>query len=146
MKGDPKFDFIRRQTLKTGERYITPYLEELQHKILSAQFQLKTKEQVQLSLAKEKIIAAVKSLTKLADGIAWLDVYVTHALFVVEKKWIRPKLITDGGLQITAGRHPVIEEYLPIDQQFIANDLSIGIQNSEFKIQNKEESTLHIIT
>ena len=100
VKGDPKYDFIRRQTLKTGERYITPYLEELQHKILAAQFQLKTKEQAQLLIAKEKIIDAVKALTALADGVAWLDIFVTHAIFVHEKKWVRPELIATGMLRI----------------------------------------------
>ena|GEM_PF-1241454 len=90
IKGDPKCDFIRRQTLKTGERYITPYLEELQHKILAAQFHLKTKEQALLLIAKEKIVAAVKSLTQLSDSIAWLDIFVTHAIFAGEKKRIQP--------------------------------------------------------
>ncbi len=137
VKGDPKFDFIRRQTLKTGERYITPYLEELQHKILAAQFQLKTKEQAQLLIAKEKIIDAAKVLTQLADGIAWLDLYVTHALFVAEKRWTRPKLMTNGELRIVGGRHAVIEEYLPVHEQFIANDLQIG---------SGDTGSLHIIT
>lgn len=85
MKGDAKFDFIRRQTLKTGERYITPYLEELQHKILAAQFHLKTKEQALLLIAKEKVIETVRALTELSDGIAWLDIFVMHALFVAAK-------------------------------------------------------------
>lgn len=137
MKGDPKFDFIRRQTLKTGERYITPYLEELQHKILAAQFQLKTKEQAQLLIAKEKIIDAVKVLTQLADAIAWLDLYVTHALFVTEKRWTRPKLLSNGEMRIVGGRHAVIEEYLPAHEQFIANDLQIG---------SGDAGSLHIVT
>ncbi len=136
VKGDPKFDFIRRQTLKTGERYITPYLEELQHKILAAQFHLKTKEQALLLIAKEKVIEAVRALTALSDGIAWLDIFVMHALFATAKWWIKPQVQNQWVLEITWGRHPVIEEYLPIDQKFIANDLQIW----------SGESTLHIIT
>lgn len=125
VKGDSRYDFIRRQTLKTGERYITPYLDELQGNILRAQFQLKSKEQTLLLIAKEQITAGVKSLTLLADMIAWLDIFVTHALFAHEKKRIKPTIIADGILEITSGRHPVIEEYLPLGEQFISNDLTI---------------------
>lgn len=125
IKGDPKYDFIRRQTLKTGERYITPYLEELQHGILSAQFQLRTKEQAQLLIAKDNVAAAVQSLTALSESIARLDIFVMHALFVLEKKRCRPSITGDGELHIVSGRHPVIEEYLPSHEQFIANDVRI---------------------
>ncbi len=90
IKGDPKYDFIRRQTLKTGERYITPYLEELQHKILAAEFQLKSREQVLLAYAKDRVVETVKSLTQLADAIARLDIFVSHALFVLAKSWVKP--------------------------------------------------------
>ncbi len=97
----------------------------MQHKILAAQFQLKSREQLILTEAKEKVMEAVKTLTELSDGIAWLDIFVTHAIFVLEKKRIRPEVAASGLLEITAGRHPVIEEYLPVDQQFIANDLKL---------------------
>lgn len=93
-KGNPKFDFIRRQTLKTGQRYITPYLEELQNRILAAQFELKSKEQELLLIAKEKVVESVKALTELSDKIAWLDIFVTHALFVYAHKWVEPKVLS----------------------------------------------------
>lgn len=69
---------------------MTPYLEELQHKILAAQFQLKSREQALLLIAKERVVEAVKPLTKLSDSIAWLDIFVTHALFVHAKQWTKP--------------------------------------------------------
>lgn len=93
-KGNPKFDFIRRQTLKTGQRYITPHLEELQNRILAAQFELKAKEQEALLAAKEKVVEAVKALTELSDKIARLDIFTTHALFTFEHKRTQPKVLS----------------------------------------------------
>lgn len=62
VKGDPKFELIRRQTLKTGQRYTTLYLDELQHKVLAAQFQLRSREQGLIEEAKEKLVAIVNAL------------------------------------------------------------------------------------
>ena len=138
VKGDPKFELIRRQTLKTGQRYTTVYLDELQHKVLAAQFQLRSREQWLIEEAKEKLVAIVNALWQLADGIAWLDIYTSHALFAKEKKYVKPELVLDGVLEIVWGRHPVIEEYLPHDQDFIPNDLSIWICHSEATPKNLE--------
>jgi DNA mismatch repair protein MutS len=123
---DPKRDIIRRQTLKTGQRYTTLYLDELQNKVLSAQFQLRSREQALIEEAKQMLISIVHELGELAEYIAWLDVYTSHALFAIEKKYVKPELLRDGELCVVNGRHPVIEEYLPHDQDFIPNDLTIG--------------------
>jgi DNA mismatch repair protein MutS len=136
VKGDPKFELIRRQTLKTWQRYTTIYLDELQHKVLSAQFQLRSREQACIEEAKEKLIELVAVLWQLAEGISWLDVYTSHALLSVQNLYVQPELVADWELHIVWGRHPVIEAYLPHDQDFIPNDLSIWY----------ETGLLHIIT
>ncbi len=143
VKGDAKFELIRRQTLKTGQRYTTIYLDELQRKVLAAQFQLRTREQELIEEAKTALLSAVATLQQIADGIAWLDIYTSHALLVVEKKYIKPALVADadGILEIVWGRHPVIEEYLPNDQDFIPNNITIG-GNSP----SENHGLLHIIT
>jgi DNA mismatch repair protein MutS len=142
VKWDAKFELIRRQTLKTGQRYTTVYLDELQHKVLAAQFQLRSREQELIQEAKDRLVSIVNALWQLADGIAWLDIYTSHALFAKEKKYVKPELVVDGMLEIVWGRHPVIEEYLPHDQDFIPNDLRIGICHSEATPKNLESISL----
>lgn len=94
IKGDPKREMIRRQTLKTGQRYTSIYLDELQRKVLSAQFQLRSSEQALLEDAKASLLAASAAFHELADGIAWLDLYTSHALFAKEKKYVKPEMTT----------------------------------------------------
>ncbi len=125
IKWDPKREMIRRQTLKTWQRYTSIYLDELQHKVLSAQFQLRTREQALVEEAKTKLISLVNVLWQLSDWIARLDIYSSHALFAHEMNYVAPQFIADGQVDIMWGRHPVIEQYLPHDQDFIPNDLSI---------------------
>lgn len=93
VKGDAKQEFIRRQTLKTGQRYTTVYLDELQHKVLAAQFQLRSREQVLIDETKASLLSVVALLQQIADGIAWLDIYTSHALFALAKKYVKPELI-----------------------------------------------------
>jgi DNA mismatch repair protein MutS len=100
VKGDSKFEMIRRQTLKTGQRYTSIYLDELQHKVLSAQFQLRSSEQALIEEAKASLLSVVAALQQIADGIARLDIYTSHALFALAKKYVQPELILDGKLEI----------------------------------------------
>jgi DNA mismatch repair protein MutS len=55
-----------------------------------------------------------------------MDVYVSHAIFVQTKNWVKPEFVPSKTMDIVAGRHPVIEAFLPIDQQFIPNDMHFG--------------------
>jgi DNA mismatch repair protein MutS len=122
-----KFDFQRRQTLKGVQRYSTPYLDTLQEKILSAKDELTKQEYIFLAKAQDKIAWLQTILHDFAACIAWLDVYVSHAIFVQTKNWVKPEFVPNKTIDIVAGRHPVIDAYLPIDQQFIPNDLYMGI-------------------
>jgi len=123
-----KFNVIRRNTLKGGQRYVSQYLESIQWKILSAKDELSKMEFWLLQETKEKIAAIYKEISTFAETIAWLDLYSSHALLVKEKKFIKPELLKNSHLTIIEGRHPVIEEYLPRDQQFIPNSLFLNVE------------------
>ncbi len=160
-KWDEKFEFIRRQTLKTGQRYTTIYLDELQRKVLSAQFQLRSREQLLIDDAKALLLSVVAALQQIADAVAWLDVYTSHALFALHHKYTQPHMWWNL-LAIVDGRHPVIEEFLPHDQDFIPNNLVIGssdenidaasisdwedIATKKWWDTNTSDERLHIIT
>ena len=114
---------------------MSPYLDTIQTQVLSAKDELVSKEFALLQEAKEKISNISKSLTAFAETIAWLDVYSSHALLAKEKNFTKPEFTNNTQLSIVDGRHPVIEEFLPRDLQFIPNDLFL---NAECRVQNLE--------
>jgi len=147
-----KFSLVRRNTLKWGQRYSSPYLENLQISILKAKDDLWALEYELLEQAKQKILWWTQALNEFAEYIAWLDLFVSQALLAKEKKFVRPEFVEWETLTIIEWRHPVIEKYLPLDQQFIPNDLSLNgectMQNVEWNEIWKIENSwfLHIIT
>jgi DNA mismatch repair protein MutS len=73
-------------------------------------------------------------------------VYCSHALFAKEHQYIQPHLSHSTTFDIVGGRHPVIEAYLPRDQQFIPNNLCIGTQISPNGTLEQDNGLIHIIT
>jgi DNA mismatch repair protein MutS len=122
---DGKFEIVRRNTLKWGQRYSSPYLENLEWKILEAKDILSKMEYEFLEQAKTKIHDNMKQLHEFAEKISQLDLFVSQAILAQEKKYIKPLFVKNDTLHIIEGRHPVIEEFLPRDQQFIPNDLQL---------------------
>lgn len=145
---DWKFEVIRRNTLKWGQRYTTPYLESIQTQVIEAKDDLIKREFQLLEESKAMVSKVAVALTRFAEVISWLDVYTSHALFAHEKKYIQPELINTTALSITGGRHPVIEAFLPRDQQFIPNDLALNTESQieTWKLEIKNSGFLHIIT
>lgn len=146
-----KFNVSRRNTLKGGQRYSSPYLENLQVRILQAKDDLRVLEFTLLKQAQQKIITWSKELYVFAECISWLDVCVSQALLAQEKHFTQPIFVENEGIHIIQGRHPVIENYLPNNQQFIPNDLVL-----HDKVSGEHQATsswpsddvwfLHIIT
>lgn len=141
-----KLSLIRRQTLKGNQRYSSPYLEHIQQAILTSKDQLAKLEQGILTQLREKVEQVTNALLHFAQGIAELDVYASHALLATEKSYIQPELTLEDTIHIEEGRHPVIEAFLPKDQQFIPNDLSIGKQLSASGSIVEDKGLVHIIT
>jgi DNA mismatch repair protein MutS len=114
-------DYIRRQTLKSTERFITPELKAFEEKALSA---------AEKALAREKFLyaeliqylarEALTDLQAIAQGLAELDVIVCLASLAKRHGWTRPHLSPEEGIEMIGARHPVIETML--DTPFIAND------------------------
>lgn len=136
-----KFHLVRRQTLKGNQRYSSPYLDTMQWSILSAKEQLRLKEQDCLLQLKTFIQSKVESIATLSDYLSWLDVFSAAALFAQQHRYSKPDLTEDKNIVIQWGRHPVIEAFLPKDQPFIPNDLTIGGE-----MQSTTNGLIHIIT
>lgn len=139
-KDDEKFSLIRRNTLKWGQRYSSPYLENLESKILEAKDELSKMEREFLQQAKTKIGEGIQELHEAAEKISRLDLFVSQALLAYEKQYTKPMFVKNNTITIIEGRHPVIEEFLPLDQQFIPNNLALNGKN------DSEQGFLHIIT
>jgi DNA mismatch repair protein MutS len=141
-----KFSLTRRQTLKDNQRYSSPYLEEIQQSILSSKDELVKLEFSLLGKLAQEVAKVAEALSTFAQKIAELDVYCSHALFALEQNYIQPELNATSIIAIEGGRHPVIEAYLPRDQQFIPNDLTLGNQFAPNGMLEQDNGLIHIIT
>ncbi|MDG1463037.1 MAG: DNA mismatch repair protein MutS, partial [Gammaproteobacteria bacterium] len=116
-------EYIRRQTLKGAERYITPELKEFEDKVLSARERSLAREKHLYEELLQKLLGVHKELNIMAIAIAELDVLVNLAERAEALCLSAPKLSSQPGLRIKGGRHPVVEQVL--DAPFIANDVEL---------------------
>lgn len=117
-------DYIRRQTLKNAERYITPELKEFEDKALSAQSRALAREK---ALYEELIDILNQQLIPLQDSaaaVAELDVITTLAERTDALGFCRPELSLEPGIHIQGGRHPVVEQVTTAP--FVPNDLEFN--------------------
>jgi len=115
--------YIRRQTLKNTERYITPELKEHEDKVLSAREKSLAREKELYRELLEKLQSDLHVLEDIAEAVANLDVYASLACCSYEYQWCCPTMVDKPGLDIEDGRHPVIESLS--DEPFIANPLQL---------------------
>jgi DNA mismatch repair protein MutS len=116
-------DWIRKQTLTNGERYITPELKEYEEKILGAEEKLLQLE----SMLYEKLVASVQEyilpLQQNAHVLAILDCLCSFSLTAEKNGYCKPVIQERDALELRAARHPVIEQLLPLGEKYIDNDL-----------------------
>ena len=122
----PPAHYIRRQTLKSTERYITPELKEHEDKVLSSREKSLARERVLYAQVLEALQPELQALKDVAAQLAELDVLNSFARIASENNWCRPELNDDPGLSIEGGRHPVIEAL--IDEPFVANPTHLDAQ------------------
>ena len=118
-------DYQRRQTLSGAERYVTPALKEYEEKVLTAAERIEVRERQLFESLRCAMGAAIARLQCAARIIAELDVLATLADVAMREGYVRP-VLTDGfDLEITSGRHPVVERMMPRDK-FIPNDVRLA--------------------
>lgn len=117
-------DYIRKQTLVNGERYVTPELKEMESKILGAEERLCSIEyELFIALRKEVALECVR-IQMAANSISVLDVFVSLGRVASEFGYNRPVLTETADLVIKDGRHPVVERMSSVEQ-FVPNDTEI---------------------
>ncbi|MDB5857370.1 MAG: mismatch repair protein MutS, partial [Ramlibacter sp.] len=121
-------DYRRRQTLKNAERFITPELKAFEDKALSAQDRALAREKWLYEQLLDDLQQHVPALTRLARAIAAVDALCALAERSLTLNWCRPQFMREPGIEITRGRHPVVESRLAETHggAFIPNDTRLG--------------------
>ena len=114
-------DYLRRQTVKSAERFITPELKGFEDKVLGARDRALAREKELYDELLTQLIDRLGPLQKTAAALAELDSLACLADRACELQWTKPELVPDPVLQITAGRHPIVERFS--DTPFVPNDL-----------------------
>lgn len=124
-KGPIPEDYIRRQTLVNGERYVTPRLKELEEEILNAR-ELDGQLEYDLFCAlRSRVVEQSARIQATAEALAQLDVLSGLAVLAAEERYVRPVVDGSKDLDIRDGRHPVVEKTLP-DGIFVPNDAQLN--------------------
>jgi DNA mismatch repair protein MutS len=126
-------DYLRKQTLANGERYITPELKEYEALVLGAEDQLKEVEYQLFLKVRERIAQEGTRILQTARVLAQLDVLAALAEVAVENDYCKPEMDQGTSLLIKDARHPVVEKNL-LDQAFVPNDVVFHIPDDAFKI------------
>lgn len=127
-------EWIRKQTLTNGERYITPELKELEDKILGAEDKIL---EIETRLFNDFVLGLMDYIPMIqldARLTARLDVLLCFAAVSVENNYTRPIVNESTAINIKNGRHPVIEKQLPPGEKYIANDVYLDNEHQQIII------------
>jgi DNA mismatch repair protein MutS len=124
-------DWVRKQTLTTGERYITPELKTLEEKILAADERILALEQTLFQQTVNLIVGYLDPIQQNADMLASLDCLLAFANLSQDRKYVRPTIDNSLVIDIKDGRHPVIEQQLPLDQAYVPNSVFLDDETQQ---------------
>ena len=120
-------DYIRKQTIANGERFITPDLKAMEGKILGAEERAMKLEYELFLRVREEVIGSLAAIQQTAAALAQLDVLAAFAEVARHFNYTRPEVRDAGQLLIRDGRHPVLDQALT-EERFVPNDTELGTQ------------------
>jgi DNA mismatch repair protein MutS len=126
-------DYIRKQTIANGERFITPELKEMETQILNAQERIEELEADLFKQVLKDVAGDMPKLMEVASALAHLDVFSALAEVAVANNYCRPSLNDGKGIVIRGGRHPVVEQAGP-DMIFVPNDSCLNTEQEQVLI------------
>ena len=116
--------YDRKQTLANAERFITPELKEWEAKVFDAEVRIAETEAALFRSLREELSLQVARIQETADRVAELDVHASFAEGAERNGYVRPEITDEFGLEIMAGRHPVVERRIA-REEFIPNDIRL---------------------
>jgi DNA mismatch repair protein MutS len=126
-------DYVRKQTTVNGERFVTPELKEMEGKILGSDEKAKAREIEIFQGLRQRTLADISSIQATAAAIAGLDALCSLAETARRHNFCRPEVDDSGSLEITEGRHPVLDQRM-LAERFIPNDTALNVSEKRFAI------------
>jgi len=120
-------DYVRKQTIANGERFITPALKEMEGKILGAEERSVKLEYELFQRVREEVLGRLPEIQRTAGALAQADVLSAFAETARHFAYCRPTVEDEGALTIRDGRHPVLEQAAG-DERFVPNDTQLDAQ------------------
>lgn len=127
-------DWIRKQTLTTAERYITPELKQYEEKILGAEDKILALETQLYQQLLDEVLKELSIIQNNGQLLGVLDCLICFAIVSIKNKYCKPVLSEGYVLDIKNGRHPVIEQTLAADESYIPNDVLLDPQHQQIII------------
>ena len=118
-------DYVRRQTLTGGERYITPELKEYESRVLNARERMEELESALYRQVCRQVSEMAADIAATARAIAEVDVVAALGEAAARYDYVRPELDAEGAIEVVGGRHPIVERLLPAGS-FVPNDLRLS--------------------
>jgi DNA mismatch repair protein MutS len=118
-------DFIRKQTVKNAERYITPELKEYEDKVLRAEERANALEYELFTTLRDRVAAEAPRLIQAGSVLAQVDVLCGLAELAARQGYCQPEIVAEPVLEVEAGRHPVLDALMPAGA-FVPNDAHLG--------------------
>ncbi|MCX6339926.1 MAG: DNA mismatch repair protein MutS [Candidatus Aureabacteria bacterium] len=126
-------DYIRKQTVVNGERFITLELKEYESKVLGAEEKAAAMEYTIFQRIREKIVAETERVQRVGRGVALLDLLNSLAVAARRNNYVRPEVNEGDVIEIIDGRHPVLELML-VDERFVPNDTLLNTETDQLLI------------
>ena len=123
-------EWIRRQTLTNGERYVTPALKEQEERILGAQDRINAIEYELFEGLRARVLGEAEGLQRLAVALAEIDALASLAEAALRGGYVRPEVDASDLMEVEGGRHPVLEA-LMAERPFVANDVRLDGRDSQ---------------
>ncbi|MGZ8424439.1 MAG: DNA mismatch repair protein MutS [Candidatus Binatia bacterium] len=126
-------DYIRKQTIANGERYITPELKEYEAKVLNSESLMEKIEANLLTQVRDQAALHYAAVKAMSNGLAILDVLVALADVAEAQRFVRPRVDGSTNLNIREGRHPVVENAIGRGA-FVPNDCKIDAESEQIML------------
>lgn len=126
-------NYLRKQTLVNGERFITPELKKQEEIILLAEDEIHQLEYTIFSDLLLRVISFTKKIQQASQVIAMIDCIIGFSNISEKYRYVRPTLLHSGEIQIKQGRHPVVEQLLT-DTQFVPNNVTLDTTSQQLLI------------
>ena len=127
-------EWIRKQTLAQAERYITSELKEYEEKIMGAEEKILALEERLFNELVVAMQAYIPQIQTNANVVAHADCLLSFAQVAEENRYIRPQIESSDVLDIRQGRHPVIEQQMPVGERYVPNDIYLDNEKQQIII------------